>query len=48
LIKFQHVIQAGSKTLHTEIHKLSNSIQNEEELPQQWKECIIAPIYKEG
>jgi hypothetical protein len=31
-----------------EIHKLINSIWNKEELPQEWKESIIAPIYKWG
>jgi hypothetical protein len=30
----------------SEIHKLINSICNQEELPDQWKESIIAPIYK--
>jgi hypothetical protein len=25
-----------------------NSIQNEEEMPQQWKESIIVPLYKKG
>jgi hypothetical protein len=30
------------------IRKLINSIWNKEELPEQWKEPIIAPIYKKG
>jgi len=30
------------------IHKLINSVQNKEELPQQWKESIIVPIFKKG
>jgi hypothetical protein len=34
--------------LHSEIHKLSNSIWNREELPQQWKEFIIVRIYKKS
>jgi len=33
-------------TIHYEIHKLINSIWNKEELPHQWKESIIVPIYK--
>jgi hypothetical protein len=37
-------ISAGS----SEIHKLVNSIWNKEELPEQWKESIIVPIYKKG
>jgi hypothetical protein len=31
-----------------EIHKLINFIWNKEELPDQWKEYIIVPIYKKG
>jgi hypothetical protein len=42
------LIQAGGNTLHSETHKLINSIWNKEELPQQWKESIIVPIYKKG
>jgi hypothetical protein len=38
------MIQAGEETLHSEI-KL---IWNKEELPHQWKESIVAPIYKKG
>jgi hypothetical protein len=30
------------------IHKLITSVLNKEELPDQWKEYIIAPIYKKG
>jgi hypothetical protein len=30
------------------IHKLINSIWNEEELPNQWKESIIVPVHKTG
>jgi hypothetical protein len=35
------IIQAGSNTLCSEIHKHINSIWNEEELPEQWKDSII-------
>jgi hypothetical protein len=42
------LIQAGGNTLCSEIHKLINSIWNGEELPEQWKKCIIVHIYKEG
>jgi sorting nexin-29 len=31
-----------------DIHKLINSIWNEEELPKEWKESIIVAIYKKG
>jgi hypothetical protein len=34
--------------LHSEIHELINSIWNKEQLPQEWKESIIVPIYKNG
>jgi hypothetical protein len=40
------ITQAGGNVLHSEIHVLINSIWNKEELPQQWKEYIILPIYK--
>jgi hypothetical protein len=38
--------KAGGETLCSEIHKLICCIWNKEELPQQWKESIIVPIYK--
>jgi hypothetical protein len=42
------LITAGGRTIRSEIHKLINSIWNKEELPEQWKESIIVPIYKKG
>ena len=42
------VITAGSRTIRSEIRKLISSIWNTEELPEQWKELIIAPIYNKG
>jgi hypothetical protein len=39
------MIQAGGHTLCSETHEILNSFLNKEELPQQWKESIIAPIY---
>jgi hypothetical protein len=42
------LIKAGGRTIHSEIHKLINSIRNEEELPEQWKELIIVPVCKMG
>jgi hypothetical protein len=42
------MIKAGGETLCSEIHKLTCSIWNKEELPQQWKESIIVPIHKRG
>jgi hypothetical protein len=40
------LIKAGGRTIRSDIHKLINSIWNKEELPEQWKESIILPIYK--
>jgi hypothetical protein len=40
------MICAVCNTLCSEIHKFSNCIWNKEELPHQWKESIIVPIYK--
>jgi hypothetical protein len=40
------LIQAGGKTLHSEIQKHIISIWNEEELQQQWKESVVIPIFE--
>jgi hypothetical protein len=40
------MIKVGNRTIHFEIHKLINSIWNEEELPEEWKVSIIVPICK--
>jgi hypothetical protein len=42
------LIQAGGTTIRSEIHKRIVSIWNKDELPEQWKESIIVPIYKKG
>jgi hypothetical protein len=42
------LLQAGGNTIRSEIHKLFNCIWNKEELPEQWKESIIVPIYKKS
>jgi hypothetical protein len=42
------MIKAGGETLYSELHRLICSIWNKEELPQQWKEFIIVPIYKKS
>jgi hypothetical protein len=39
-------IKARGRTICSEIHKLINSIWSKEELPEEWKESITAPIYK--
>ena len=41
-------MNAGSRTICFEIHKLTNSVWNQEKLPGEWKESIIVPIYKKG
>src|SRR5215469_9474625 len=41
------LIKAGGRTICCAIHKLI-SIWNKEELPEEWKESIIVPIYKKG
>jgi hypothetical protein len=42
------LIQAGGKILLSVIHKLINSVWNQEKLPDQWKESIIVPVHKKG
>jgi len=39
------LIKAGNKIIRSEIHNLINSIWSKEELPEEWKESIIVPIY---
>jgi hypothetical protein len=40
--------KAGDETLCSGIHRRICIIWNKEELPQQWKESIIVPLYKKG
>jgi hypothetical protein len=42
------LIKAGGWTIRCAIRILVISIWNKEELPDQWKESIIAPIHKKG
>jgi hypothetical protein len=42
------LIKAECRTILYSIHKLIISIWNKEELPEEWKESIIVPIYKKG
>jgi hypothetical protein len=41
------LIQAGGNTLSYEIYKLTNSVWNNEELPQHWKGSVIS-LCKKG
>ena len=40
------LIKAGGRIIRSEIHKLVISIGNKDELPEEWKESITVPIYK--
>ena len=42
------LIKAGCRTICCVIHKLIISIWNKEELPEEWKESFIVPVYKKG
>ena len=42
------LIQAGGRKICSEIHKLNNYIWNKEELPEQWKDSVLIPVYKKG
>jgi len=42
------MIKAGGRTIHCEIHRLIYSSLNKEELPEEWKELVIVPLYKKG
>jgi len=41
----EETITAGRSSTRSEIHKLINSIWNEEELSEEWKESIILRAY---
>jgi len=40
------LIRVGGRTIHSEIHLISNFVWKEEELPEEWNKSIIVPIYK--
>jgi len=40
------LIKAGCRTIRYEIQKLVISVWSKEELPEEWKESIIVPFYK--
>ena len=42
------LIKAGGNKICSEIHKVINSIWNQEELPDQWKELITVRIYNKS
>jgi len=42
------LIKEGGRTIRCEIHKLIISVWNKHELPDEWKEPIIVPIYRKG
>jgi hypothetical protein len=42
------LIKAGGWVIRSEIHKIIISIWNKEELPEEWKESVIVPVYKKG
>jgi hypothetical protein len=41
----EEIIQAGNLSTRSEIHNLINSVWNEEEFPEEWKESIIVRPY---
>ena len=42
------MIKARSRTIHSEIHTLINSIWNREDWSEELEESIIAPVYQKG
>jgi hypothetical protein len=42
------LVKAGGRIIWSEIYQLIICIWNKEELPEEWKESIIIPIYKKG
>jgi len=44
----EELIKAGGRTIGSQIHKRIISIWNKENLPEDWKESTIVPVYKKG
>jgi hypothetical protein len=44
----KEIIKEGGRKIPYEIHNLTITIWNKEELPEEWKESFIVPIYKKG
>jgi hypothetical protein len=42
------LIEAVGRTIRPEVHEIIYSIWNTEEMPEEWKESIIVPIFKNG
>ena len=42
------LVRALGRSMHSGIHKLINSIWNNEKLPDEWKGSIVVPIQKKG
>jgi len=42
------LFKAGGRTIRCKISKLIISIWNKEEIPEEWKESIIVPVYMKG
>jgi hypothetical protein len=42
------LVEAGGESLLSQAHKRVNIVWNIEELPEQWKECVIVPLHKQG
>jgi hypothetical protein len=38
------LIQAGGRTIRSQIHRLINTVWNNEILPEEWKEWIVVPM----
>jgi len=43
-----YLLKLVGRSICSEMHKLINSIWNQEELPEEWKESIIVLVYKIG
>ena len=42
------MIEAVGRTIRPEVHEITNSIWNKEEMPEEWKESINLPVFKNG
>lgn len=42
------LIRYGEKEVHKAIYKVCQKIWNEEQMPEEWKEANVIPLYKKG
>lgn len=42
------ILKAGGEQLYRRLHKIICKIWNNEQIPMEWKQGVVVPIYKKG